>query len=102
MKEEILLNAALSYAARGWPVFPCFWPIDGRCSCADTDCKSAGKHPLIPGGFLNAVTDEELVRAGWQKYPLSSIGVPTGEVSGIDVVDIDDIKVGLPALERLT
>ena len=97
--EEQLLEAALSYAARGWPVFPCFWPVDGRCSCGNMDCKSPGKHPLTPEGFKNAMTDEEVVRAWWRKYPRASIGIPTGETSGIDVVDVDDIKIGQSALE---
>jgi hypothetical protein len=98
--EQQLLDAALSYAARGWPVFPCYWLIDGRCSCGKTDC-SPGKHPLTPSGFHDASTDELLIRAWWQKYPSANIGIPTGKVSGFVAVDADG-PAGLPALVKLT
>src|SRR5262245_10683653 len=95
-----LLTAALSYASRGWPVFPVFWVESGQCGCGDINCKSPGKHPLIPKGFLNAMVDAEVIRAWWQKYPLANIGIATGQVSGLAVVDVDD-RAGLPAFEKL-
>ena len=101
MSDTTLLNAALSYSARGWPVFPVFWVENGQCGCGDVDCKSPGKHPIISGGFLNAFTDQEVVRAWWKKYPLANVGIPTGRMSGLAVIDVDD-KAGLPALKNLT
>jgi hypothetical protein len=82
--------AALAYAEeRGWPVFPCYWIEDGRCSCDRSDC-SAGKHPLTPAGFKDASTDPLLIKAWWKKHPLANIGIPTGAVSAMAVVDVDD------------
>ncbi|HKI68021.1 MAG TPA: bifunctional DNA primase/polymerase, partial [Verrucomicrobiae bacterium] len=54
------LGAVLSYAARGWPVFPLHSIRNGACSCGKADCKrgSAGKHPRIRHG-LNAATCDE-------------------------------------------
>src|SRR5262245_25543894 len=101
MADTTLLDAALFYAARRWPVFPVSWVQDGRCGCGDVDCRSPGKHPIISGGFKNAYSDPEVARAYWAKYPTANIGIPTGEVSGIVVVDVDD-RGGLPALKDLT
>jgi len=67
-----LLAAALSYAARGWPVFPL-----------------NGKVPLTEHGFHDASADLERIRAWWAEHPAAGIGVPTGEPSGLLVVDID-------------
>ena len=38
-------SAALSYAAQGWPVFPCHSVGARGCSCCQPDCSSPGKHP---------------------------------------------------------
>jgi RecA-family ATPase len=85
-----LLAAALGYAERGWPVFPCHWITNERCSCGKQTGCSPAKHPLTPDGFHGAVTDEEIIQAWWEKYPLANIGIPTGQVSGIAVVDVDN------------
>jgi hypothetical protein len=46
-EEKALLQAALEYAHRGWPVFPC----------------DKGKRPLTKHGFKDATTDENQIRA---------------------------------------
>lgn len=74
-----ILDAALTFAARGWPVFPCN-------SVAD---KSKGKQPLVARGFKAASTDPETIRAWWREYPDALIGLPTGRDLGAFVVDLD-------------
>jgi hypothetical protein len=98
--SEKLLAAALSYALRGWHVFPCHSLINGACSCGKTDCRNTAKHPMTPAGFHDATTDELLIRAWWEKWPLANIGIATGAVSGFVVVDVDD-KAGLLAFRKL-
>lgn len=68
-----LLTAALEYAAWGKPVFPC----------------AANKQPRIPGGFKNASADPDQIREWWARWPDALIGMPTGRISGLIVIDLD-------------
>jgi Bifunctional DNA primase/polymerase, N-terminal len=85
------LDAALEYARKGLPVFPCN-PLD--------------KKPLTPHGFKDATTDEAQIRAWWGRWPNAMIGAPTGPASGAWVLDpdVDPIKQldGIAALAQLT
>jgi putative DNA primase/helicase len=96
-----LLDAALSYAGRGWYVFPCAWIEGGACSCKDPECDSPGKHPLTPHGLLDATNDATSVREFWTKFAKANIAVVTGAKSGIAVVDVDNIDVARPELRKL-
>ncbi len=66
----------LDLAARGLAVFPC----------------RADKAPATPHGLLDAVSDPAAVRDLFRRYPGPLIGVATGEVSGIDALDVDLAK----------
>jgi Bifunctional DNA primase/polymerase, N-terminal len=68
------LEAALSYARMGIPVFPCN-PLD--------------KRPLTMHGFKDATKDEAQIRAWWGRWPNAMIGAPTGPASGMWAVDLD-------------
>jgi hypothetical protein len=88
------LDAALSYAARGWKVFPLHSVQAGRCSCSRGDCSNAGKHPRfrtedLENGLLDATTDEGLITSWWREWPEANVGVATGAESGFFVLDID-------------
>ena len=72
------LAAALALAESGIPVFPCI--LDGT---------KRYKSPATPHGFKDASYDPATVRALWRNYPGALVGVPTGGVSGFDVLDID-------------
>ena len=69
------LEQALQYAARGWPVFPL---VPG------TKEPFAGSH-----GFKDATTDPEKIRHWWAKTPDANVGIATGAVSGVFVLDAD-------------
>ena len=58
-----MVEYALDYARRGWPVFP---------------CKPTNKAPFFTGGFHAATTDEEKIRKWWGYWPKAMIGVPMG------------------------
>jgi Bifunctional DNA primase/polymerase, N-terminal len=69
------LIAALAYAERGWPTFPCKpWPDKG---------------PFTRHGFKDATCDPAQLRAWWSHWPTALIGVPTGAAIGLSVLDID-------------
>ena len=73
------LAAALRMAAKGTPVFP---------------CRASSKKPLIAGGFKMATTEEAQIYSWWKKWPDAAIGLPTGTVTGLFVVDLD-VKGGV-------
>jgi hypothetical protein len=88
--ENALLAAALAYATRGWQVFPVHGVgADGHCSCRRADCASPGKHPHESGGFKRASTDPEKITSWWRRWPEANIGIATGAVSGLLVLDVD-------------
>jgi hypothetical protein len=53
-----LLDAALSYAQRGWRVFPLHTPNGRGCSCGNPMCGDTGKHPRTLHGLNDATTDK--------------------------------------------
>lgn len=84
--QSNLLTAALSYAARGWPVFPLHTIKDGACTCAlGTKCHSPGKHPRTPNGFKDGTSNIERVRQWWSRSPDSNIGLWCRDLIVVDV-----------------
>lgn len=65
-----MLAAALGYAARDWPVFPC-----------------AGKVPRTLHGCKDASTDPSHVGEWWGRWPAADVAVATGD--GLLVADVD-------------
>ena len=86
MVTNRMLDAALRYAARGWPVIPLHTPTDyDRCSCNNTDCASVGKHPRTQHGLSDASTDPETIGKWWGQWPKANIGVITNDLVVIDI-----------------
>ena len=103
---NVLLDAALAYARRGWHVFPCHTPRPGgKCSCGKRDCDKVGKHPrweevTLEHGVTDATTDPATITAWWQKWPDANIGGAAGAKSGFDAADPDG-EAGLDDLAAL-
>jgi Bifunctional DNA primase/polymerase, N-terminal/Protein of unknown function (DUF3631) len=85
--EDPMLRAALSYAGMGFAVFP---------------CALRGKAPLTAHGVKDATKDPEVIRALWSGHPGANVGIATGAISGIAVVDIDPRHGGDDTLETLS
>ncbi|MGI8980537.1 MAG: bifunctional DNA primase/polymerase [Pirellulaceae bacterium] len=52
-------------------------------------CKPGEKVPATPRGFKDATADLAQIESWWNENPLFNIGLPTGEVNGLFVVDVD-------------
>lgn len=98
------LEHALLHARWGWHVLPVFEiGDDGRCTCGLAKC-AAGKHPvsdLAPHGVDDATTDVGIIREWWRRRPSASVGIRTGSISGIVVIDIDPKNDGLESWKIL-
>lgn len=89
MSGGTLLDAALIYAFRGWPVLPLHTAQGGRCSCGRPVCPAVGKHPRTRHGSKDATLNETIIRQSWEAWPQANVGIATGTTSGLLVVDID-------------
>lgn len=74
--KKSMLDEALSYAARGWAVFPCY----------ETGAKA--KAPRTAHGLNDATTDPAIIRQWWERWPDAAIGLNCG-ASGLVAIDID-------------
>lgn len=72
-------QSAQSYAENGWLVFP---------------LKPKSKEPITEHGFKDASCDVGVIRRWWRTHPQANIGVVTGRVSNLVVVDFDPRKGG--------
>ncbi len=95
------LDAALAYGAAGWPVLPVAGVSSvGECGCGRS-CENPGKHPLSRHGVHDATTDRVLIGEWWRRSPGANVGIATGAVSGLIVVDLDLPKGGRESLQAL-
>jgi hypothetical protein len=81
-------TTALALAGAGYPVFP---------------CNAKERRPYTSHGFKDATTNAAQVAAWWAEWPDALVGMPTGAVSGVYVLDIDvkNGKNGFDTLKRL-
>jgi hypothetical protein len=91
VSAEIPGHAAAALADRGWSVVPVHTVDDeGRCSCRRPDCPSPGKHPRVRWEpFTESAATPGQVAAWWHRWPAANVGVVTGMVSGVAVIDVD-------------
>jgi hypothetical protein len=80
------LRAALALATRGMHVFP---------------CGVRAKTPVTARGCLDATIDRQTIERWWHDNPDYNIGLRTGQVSNVFVIDVDgvDAEAALRKLE---
>jgi putative DNA primase/helicase len=96
------VDHAVEYAERGWHVLPLHSVIDGKCTCGKVACSSAGKHPQTINGLKSATIDLDTINTWFKHWPKANIGIATGAISGIGVIDIDPKHGGGDSLDELT
>lgn len=90
---------AFAYAGLGWAVIPVHTPTAGGCSCGRTDCPSPGKHPRVRWqGYAERAPGVEEIRDWWRRWPDANLGIVTGRVSGVAVLDVNPRSGGDAAL----
>ena len=52
-------------------------------------CEPGGKRPLTKNGFWDATVEEREIRAWWGRWPHANVAIPTGQASGLMVLDAD-------------
>lgn len=102
----LMVDWALQYAGQGFAVFPLHSISSGRCTCkAKNGCDSPGKHPrweakTLESGVKDATTDGKQIKKWWKKWSGANIGIATGRMSGIVVIDIDG-ELGAKSIKML-
>lgn len=81
-----MLRTAVALALKGMAVFP---------------CRPQDKRPATANGLKDATTDLDIIRQWWRQEPQFNLAIATGAVSGIFVLDVDnlDAEVELRRLE---
>jgi hypothetical protein len=69
-----MLEAALEYASRAWPVLP---------------LRPGSKLPATLSGLHDASTNPDEITAWWSACPTLNVGIATGAAAGVLVVDLD-------------
>jgi len=105
-----MIDHALDYLRAGLPVFPICSPVmpihqhkdpDTQKLFTCTDPKTLGKTPLVRWrGYQSQLPEEDDIRFWWRKWPLANIGLATGELSGILVLDADGTDARKEVLRR--
>lgn len=87
VQQLSLAKAARELAILGVPVFPCV---------------PSEKRPLTKHGFHDASINVDQVTAWWRRWPSANLAIPTGTISGVEVVDVDihPNGSGFPAIQR--
>ncbi len=84
------------------PVLPVHIPVNGKCSCGEDPCeKSPGKHPRTLHGWKDATRDVAQIERWCRQFPITNWAMPTGEISGICLLDIDPRNDGLRTFNEL-
>ncbi|RNL84462.1 bifunctional DNA primase/polymerase [Halostreptopolyspora alba] len=95
-----MLDAALGYAALGWPVCRGVEPggVGRACVCDRMGCPDPAAHPVSAAWALEATTASETIRRWWSESPAANVILPTGRV--FDVFDVP-AEAGVMALARM-
>lgn len=84
--STIVIDEALDYCRRGFSVIPL----------------KQNKKPLTPWErYQQEKATEDKIREWWKQWPSANVGIVTGGVSRISVIDVDEPQRGIPELMKL-
>jgi hypothetical protein len=105
------LASALECAVWGFAVIALYEPLHcgekACCTCAKcAACRHIGKHPrysprTLTNGAHSATTNEAVIRGWWSTWPEANLGVATGQISNLLVIDIDPRHGGDDSFDEL-
>ncbi len=105
--KKPMLDYALEYLSMGYPVFPVCSPLMGvhqhRINGKLHDCppEKRGKNPMTRWKQCQDELPSKADVAGWwSRWPAANIGMATGKLSGVIVLDCDSGEARQDALER--
>src|SRR6516164_3919694 len=102
LKENDTLAAALAWAQRGHPVFPCWWPVtlNGQtvCACGQQCGLEAAKHPYHFIPHRDAMLETDLIKNWFAHLPEANLAVRTNKLV---VLDVDPRHGGNESLLKL-
>ncbi|MDX8045446.1 bifunctional DNA primase/polymerase [Gracilibacillus sp. S3-1-1] len=86
-EQSANLNAAIAYSQMlGWSIFPIYYK---------------SKKPITQHGFKDASNNVEQIKRWYTEHPSAGIGLPTGKINDVVVLDIDPRNRGDVSLEEL-
>lgn len=80
-----MYSKALEYAVRGYSIMPL----------------KKDKRPMLPSWkqYQEKAANDDQIEAWWEKTPDANIGIITGKISGITVIDVDAYKAGTTSID---
>lgn len=99
---NLKIHQIISYSiCNNWAVFPIHSLAQKGCTCGNPNCKSIAKHPMTEHGFKDATTDYKLIKKWWDNKPYANVGIVTGRISNLVVIDIDPQHNGDESFKNL-
>lgn len=102
-----MVDIALEYLSLGYPIFPVCSPLMGRHQhrtngkLADCPADKRGKTPMTRWkDYQEEIPSADEVRSWWRRWPNANIGMATGALSGVIVLDCDSGDARQLALDR--
>ena len=97
-----MFNQLFNYITLDYAIFPVYSAFEGKCKCGNYDCIHKGKHSKFGIAPEGATKDIEEVKNMQELWMNSNIGIATGKISGIVVLDIDPRDGGDKVLSDFT
>jgi hypothetical protein len=96
-----MLDHALGFLKLGYPIFPVCSPLMGKHQHVSQWCTSPGKRPMVAWEpYQTRLPTEAEVRRWWTAEPRCNIGMATGALSGVIVLDCDSGEANKLAMSK--